>query len=106
MVGWLTAGKSILNWEFSISTAGRVRHMSEPPRHDRCCPIYPNTKTLPCPGMYRIYAEVLRKEKPLRIPRAAPLLQPERGRARRRGLIRTLANTFRNDIRDQEVRIN
>jgi hypothetical protein len=51
-------------------------------------------------------AEVLRKEQPLRIPRAAPLLQPERGRARRRGLIRTLADTFRNDIRDQEVRIN
>jgi len=48
----------------------------------------------------------LRKEQPLRIPRAAPLLQPERGRARRRGLIRTLVDTFRNDIRDQEVRIH
>ena len=43
---------------------------------------------------------------PLRIPRAAPLMQPERGRARRRGLIRTLGDTFRNNIRDQEVGID
>jgi hypothetical protein len=67
---------------------------------------HPDTRTPPCPGMYRIAVGELRKEQPLRIPRAAPLQQPERGRARRRGLIRTLADTFRNDIGDQEVRIN
>lgn len=43
---------------------------------------------------------------PLRYSNAAPLLQSERGCASRRGMIRTLADTFRNDIRDQEVRIN
>jgi hypothetical protein len=71
-----------------------------------CSPIRPDTRTPPCPGMYRIAVGELRKEQPLRIPRAAPLQQPERGRTRRRGLIRTLADTFRNDIGDQEVCIN
>ncbi len=37
---------------------------------------------------------------------SSSLLQPERGRARRRGMIRTLADTFRHDIRDQKVRID
>jgi hypothetical protein len=62
---------------------------------------HPNTKTPPCPGMYRAQAAVLHSQ---HLPKSpyfrlfGPLPQPKCGRTRRSGVIRALGNTFRNDI--------